>query len=160
MFNLFKRKRGISLVAPMTGSILEIEKVPDAVFAGKMVGDGVAIEPSDGTVVSPCDGKVIQVFPTKHAIGILTLEGLEILIHLGLDTVNLKGNGFRSFVKAGDTVKKGDKLLEVDLQYVIENEKLTISPIIITNMEMVQSISVKKGAVEKGHSTIMSIELK
>lgn len=160
MFDLFKRKRKVSIVAPMTGEIIEIDKVPDEVFARKMVGDGLAIKPSEGTVVAPCNGKVIQVFPTNHAMGILTPEGLEILIHIGLDTVSLKGNGFKSFVAAGDNVKKGDKLLEVDLEYVRENAKSIISPIIITNMEIVQELLVGKGTVEKKKDNIINIELK
>ncbi|WP_352418069.1 PTS glucose transporter subunit IIA [Proteiniborus sp.] len=160
MFSLFKKKKEISIVAPMTGEIFEIDKVPDEVFAGKMVGDGLAIKPSEGIVVAPCSGKVIQVFPTNHAMGILTPEGVEILIHIGLDTVNLKGNGFKSFVQAGDDVNKGDKLLEVDLEYVIENAKSIISPVIVTNMEKVLSLSIEKGTVQKGIDNIMDIELK
>lgn len=160
MFSLFKKKKKISIVAPMTGEIFEIDKVPDEVFAGKMVGDGLAIKPSEGIVVAPCSGKVIQVFPTNHAMGILTPEGVEILIHIGLDTVNLKGNGFKSFVQAGDDVNKGDKLLEVDLEYVIENAKSIISPVIVTNMEKVLSLSIEKGTVQKGIDNIMDIELK
>lgn len=160
MFSLFKKKKKISIVAPMTGEIFEIDKVPDEVFAGKMVGDGLAIKPSDGIVVAPCSGKIIQVFPTNHAMGILTPEGVEILIHIGLDTVNLKGNGFKSFVQAGDDVNKGDKLLEVDLEYVIENAKSIISPVIVTNMEKVLSLSIEKGTVQKGIDNIMDIELK
>ncbi|WIV12789.1 PTS glucose transporter subunit IIA [Proteiniborus sp. MB09-C3] len=160
MLNFLKRKREISMAAPMTGEIIEIDKVPDAVFAGKMIGDGLAIKPSEGTVVAPCNGKIIQVFPTNHAIGILTPEGIELLIHIGLDTVNLKGNGFKVFVAAGDDVKKGDKLLEVDLEYVSNNAKSTISPIIITNIDMIHSLSVKKGTVEEGKDAIMDIQLK
>lgn len=160
MFSLFKKKKKISIVAPMTGEIFEIDKVPDEVFAGKMVGDGLAIKPSEGIVVAPCSGKIIQVFPTNHAMGILTPEGVEILIHIGLDTVNLKGNGFKSFVQAGDDVNKGDKLLEVDLEYVIENAKSIISPVIVTNMEKVLSLSIEKGTVQKGIDNIMDIELK
>lgn len=160
MFSLFKKKKKISIVAPMTGEIFEIDKVPDEVFAGKMVGDGLAIKPSEGIVVAPCSGKIIQVFPTNHAMGILTPEGVEILIHIGLDTVNLKGNGFKSFVQAGDDVNKGDKLLEVDLEYVIENAKSIISPVIVTNMEKVLSLSIEKGIVQKGIDNIMDIELK
>lgn len=160
MFNLFNRKKTISIAAPMTGEIIEIEKVPDEVFSKKMVGEGLAIKPSNGTVVAPCNGEVIQVFPTNHAIGILTTEGIEILIHVGLDTVNLKGNGFKSFVSAGDHVKKGDRLLEVDLEYVKNNDKSTISPILVTNMEIVQSLSKKEGIVEKGKSKVMDVKLK
>ncbi len=160
MFSFLKKKKEISLVAPMTGEIIEIDKVPDAVFAGKMVGDGLAIKPTDGLVVAPCNGKIIQVFPTKHAIGLLTAEGVEILIHIGLDTVNLKGEGFEVFVESGDNVKKGDKLLEVDLEYVSENAKSTITPIIITNIDVVNGLSVKNGDVERGKDIIMNIELK
>lgn len=160
MLNFLKRKKEITMVAPMTGEIIEIDKVPDAVFAGKMIGDGLAIKPSEGTVVAPCNGKIIQVFPTNHAIGILTPEGIELLIHIGLDTVNLQGNGFEVFVAGGDDVKKGDKLLEVDLEYVSNNAKSTISPIIITNIDMIHSLSVRKGTVEKGKDAIMDIQLK
>ncbi|SCG82810.1 PTS system, glucose-specific IIA component [Proteiniborus sp. DW1] len=160
MFNFLKKKKEVSIVAPMTGEIIEIGKVPDKVFAEKMVGDGLAIKPTDGVVVAPCNGKVIQVFPTKHAMGLLTLEGLEILIHIGLDTVSLKGNGFKIFVEPGDNVKKGDRLLKVDLDYVSENAKSTITPIIITNIDAVNRLLVRNGTVEKGKDVIMSIELK
>lgn len=160
MFGFLKKKKEVSIAAPMTGKIIEIDKVPDKVFAEKMVGDGLAIKPTDGTVVAPCNGKVIQVFPTKHAIGLLTPEGLEILIHIGIDTVNLKGNGFKAFAKLGDNVKKGDKLLEVDLEYISKNAKSTISPIIITNIDMINGLSVENGNVEKGKDMIMNVELK
>ena len=144
-------------MAPMTGELMEITKVEDEVFSEKMVGDGIAIKPSEGIVVSPVQGEIIQVFPTKHALGIKTHEGLEILIHIGLDTVELKGKGFKTYVKAGDRVEIGDKLLEVDLDFIRENGKSTISPIIITNMDMVKSISIKTGNVNKGKNNIMNI---
>ena len=157
MFNLFSRNKPITIMAPMTGELMEITKVEDEVFSEKMVGDGIAIKPSEGIVVSPVQGEIIQVFPTKHALGIKTHEGLEILIHIGLDTVELKGKGFKTYVKAGDRVEIGDKLLEVDLDFIRENGKSTISPIIITNMDMVKSISIKTGNVNKGKNNIMNI---
>ena len=157
MFNLFGRNKSIPIVAPMTGKLVEITKVEDEVFSKKMVGDGIAIKPSEGIVVSPVRGEIIQVFPTKHALGIKTYEGLEILIHIGLDTVELKGKGFKAYVKAGDRVEVGDKLLEVDLDFIRESDKSTISPIIITNMDMVKSISIKAGSVNRGKNNIMNI---
>ncbi|MTH53136.1 PTS glucose transporter subunit IICBA [Bacillus mangrovi] len=122
-------------VSPIKGRILPITEVPDQVFSGKMMGDGFAIEPSEGTVVSPVDGRILNIFPTKHAIGILSESGHEILIHVGIDTVNLKGEGFQSFISEGDTVKKGQKLLEVDLEFIKANAPSTITPIVFTNLK-------------------------
>lgn len=160
MFNFLKKNKEVSILASMTGEVIEIEKVPDEVFAEKMVGDGLAIIPSEGIVVSPCDGEVMQVFPTNHAVGILTKEGVEILIHVGLDTVNLKGNGFKAYVAQGDKVKKGDKLLEFDIDYISQNAKSIISPIVITNMQIVDKFSINKVTVEKGKDKVMNIILK
>ena len=89
----------VQLLAPITGTALSLDNVPDPVFSEKMMGDGIAIEPSEGIVVSPVDGEIIQVFPTKHAIGIRAKNGTEILIHIGLETVSLKGEGFETHVK-------------------------------------------------------------
>ena len=157
MFNLFNKDKSISISAPMTGDIIEITQVEDEVFSEKMVGDGVAIEPREGIVVSPVQGRIVQIFPTNHAIGIETEEGLEVLIHIGLDTVELKGEGFKSYVKVGDRVEVGDKLLEVDLDYIRKSGRSTISPIIITNMDIVKNISTKIGNVIRGKDSIMNI---
>lgn len=159
MLNLFKKEMNIKLLAPMTGEIIELENVPDEVFASKMIGEGLAINPYDNEILSPCDGKVVQLFPTKHAIGIETKEGLEILIHIGIDTVVLNGNGFKSFVSQGDRVFAGDKLLEIDLDYISKNAKSTITPILITNMDKVKELSISKGNVKKNKDTIMEIKM-
>lgn len=159
MLNLFKKEINIKLLAPMTGEIIELENVPDEVFASKMIGEGLAINPSDNEILSPCDGKIVQLFPTKHAIGIETKEGLEILIHIGIDTVVLNGNGFKSFVSQGDRVFAGDKLLEIDLDYISKNAKSTITPILITNMDKVKELSISKGNVKKNKDTIMEIKM-
>jgi len=159
MLNLFKKEINVKLLAPMTGEIIELEDVPDEVFASKMIGDGLAIKPSDNEILSPCDGKIVQIFPTKHAIGIETNEGLEILIHIGIDTVVLNGNGFKSFVSQGDRVYCGDKLLEVDLDYIGKNAKSTITPILITNMNKIKEISKSSGNVKKNKDTIMEIKM-
>lgn len=157
MFNFFKKENNVKLLAPMSGEIIELGNVPDEVFASKMVGDGLAIRPTEKEVLSPCDGKIVQLFPTKHAIGIETKEGIEILIHIGVDTVTLNGNGFKSFVSVGDRVFSGDKLLEIDLDYISKNAKSTITPILITNMDKVKEIKFNKGNVKKGKDMIMEI---
>ncbi|SDC12642.1 PTS system, glucose-specific IIA component [Terribacillus halophilus] len=122
-------------VSPVNGKAVPLEEVPDPVFAEKMMGDGIAIEPTDHTIVSPIDAEVVQVFETKHAIGLKTEMGLEVLLHIGLDTVNLKGEGFDTFVKTGDKVSAGDKLVTFDKAFVEANAKSCITPVIITNYE-------------------------
>ena len=95
---------------PIEGEIIPLDEIPDPVFSQKMMGDGFGIIPSKGLVVSPVDGEIINVFPTKHAVGIMSKQGYEILIHVGLETVNLKGEGFTLLVKQGDHVLKGQKI--------------------------------------------------
>ncbi|WP_229683263.1 PTS system trehalose-specific EIIBC component [Virgibacillus oceani] len=121
------------IYAPLSGEIKSLNAVPDPTFSQKMMGDGIAIEPSEGKVVSPLDGEVIQIFPTKHAVGIRGKSGIEVLIHIGLETVSLEGNGFEAHVKQGDHVKIGDPLVTFDLNYIKENAASTITPIVITN---------------------------
>ncbi|MFA7744452.1 glucose-specific PTS transporter subunit IIBC [Salinicoccus roseus] len=120
------------IYSPIEGEAVELTEVPDQVFSEKMMGDGVAIKPKSGTVRAPFDGEVVTDFPTKHALGLTNEGGLELLVHFGLDTVNLKGEGFDLKVAAGDKIKKGDVLMEVDLDYIRENAKSDITPIIIT----------------------------
>lgn len=121
------------IVAPLTGKVIDITNVPDQVFSQKMMGEGIAIEPTEGKVVSPVSGTIETVFPTKHAIGIKATDGAEFLIHVGLDTVNLKGEGFETFVEQGQTVKAGDTLVTFDLEFIKANAPSTITPIIVTN---------------------------
>ncbi|SDN30594.1 PTS system IIA component, Glc family (TC 4.A.1) [Fictibacillus solisalsi] len=130
------------VVSPLNGRIIPLEEVPDPVFSEKMMGDGIAVVPEDGELMSPVDGEVLQVFPTKHAVGIKTKSGLEILIHIGLETVMMKGEGFTSLVKEGDRVRTGQPLISFNVDLVKEKAKSTVTPIIITNGE-------KAGSVEK-----------
>lgn len=106
------------LSSPLSGKILDLSEVPDETFASKLMGDGIAIEPTSGIITSPVDGTVAQLFWTNHALGIITDSGIELLIHVGIDTVKMEGRGFKAFVSQGDKVKAGDKLLEVDLDLV------------------------------------------
>ncbi|MGB6408144.1 MAG: glucose-specific PTS transporter subunit IIBC [Planococcus donghaensis] len=144
--------------SPITGDILPISEVPDQVFSGKMVGDGFAIKPTEGKVFSPVNGKVVTVFPTKHAIGIAADNGTEILIHIGIDTVHLKGEGFTSHIEQGDLVEQGQLLMEMDLDYIAEHAASIITPVVFTNLEEGQSIKLKKsGAVKAKDSDVMEI---
>ncbi|ADU30037.1 PTS sugar transporter subunit IIA [Evansella cellulosilytica] len=147
-----------TIFSPLNGKVVSLSQVPDPTFSQKMMGDGVAIMPSDGTVVSPVIGEIIQVFPTKHAIGIKTVNGVEVLIHIGLETVNLNGEGFTAFVKQGDKVAKGEKLISFDLDIINEKASSTITPIVITNGELVKSLkNEENGDVIAGKSLILTI---
>lgn len=127
-----------------TGDLVKISEVPDPVFAQKMMGDGFAIQPSEGTVVAPFDAEIVNVFPTKHAIGLKTTANVELLIHIGLETVNMQGEGFEVHVKEGDKVSAGDKLVTFDLDLVKEKAKSTIIPCVVTNMDSVESLTFLK----------------
>lgn len=142
MLGLFKKSKDNSLImiSPIKGKIIDISEVPDAVFSEKMLGDGVAIYPIEGIVISPIAGKVIHVMDTKHAIGLKSANGVEILIHVGIDTVDMKGEGFEVLVSEGDRVKVGDILLTFDLDKVKEKAKSTVTPIVITNMDYINGL--------------------
>lgn len=147
-----------SFVAPIKGELVPITDVPDAVFAGKMMGDGFAIIPSEGTVVSPVDGKIVNLFPTKHALGILADNGREILIHFGIDTVKLKGEGFETLVTENDQVKQGQPLLKVNLDYIKENATATITPVVFTNLAEGEAVQInKRGNVELKEEGVITI---
>jgi trehalose PTS system EIIBC or EIIBCA component len=142
------RRRGVIqleqeqlIYSPLSGKIIALENVPDPTFSEKMMGDGIAIEPTDGVVVAPFDGEVIQVFPTKHAIGVRSTGGLEVLIHIGLETVALQGEGFETHVKAGDHIQAGDKLVTFDLEFIRKKAKSTITVIVVTNGDQFESLS-------------------
>ncbi|HIA6782746.1 TPA: glucose-specific PTS transporter subunit IIBC [Staphylococcus aureus] len=118
--------------APLTGEVTPLSEVPDQVFSEKMMGDGIAIKPSQGEVRAPFNGKVQMIFPTKHAIGLVSDSGLELLIHIGLDTVKLNGEGFTLHVEEGQEVKQGDLLINFDLDCIRNHAKSDITPIIVT----------------------------
>ncbi|WP_085524153.1 glucose-specific PTS transporter subunit IIBC [Tuberibacillus sp. Marseille-P3662] len=142
-----------NLAAPVKGTIIPLSEVPDQVFSQKMMGDGFAVKPEGGSIVAPVDAQVVNVFPTKHAIGLQTANGREILIHVGLDTVQLNGEGFTEKVKEGAEVKAGDVLLEVDWSYLEQNAPSTITPVIMTNLGEQEQLSLDKqgyvGELEK-----------
>lgn len=134
--------------SPVKGIAAPIEETPDEAFAGKMMGDGIMIMPEDSTVFAPCDGEVLFVFPSKHAVGIKTTDGFEILIHIGINTVELNGEGFEAFVETGDKVKKGDKLISFDIEYIKDKVPSMATPFIFTALNENQRVKlIKKGEV-------------
>ncbi|URZ17758.1 glucose PTS transporter subunit IIA [Clostridium felsineum] len=136
------------LLSPVDGEVVGIEKVPDITFADKMLGDGFAVIPSGNEIYAPAAGEVSVLFPTKHAFAITTEGGLELLVHVGIDTVALNGEGFTAHVKQGDKVKKGDLILTLDTEFIKSKDKNLITPVIVTNMDVVESINVKIGNVK------------
>ncbi|MDU1322996.1 MAG: glucose-specific PTS transporter subunit IIBC [Clostridium botulinum] len=147
-------------VSPIEGKILPITDVPDEVFSQKMMGDGFAIEPKNGTVVSPVDGVITTVFPTKHAIGITAENGLELLIHFGIDTVNLKGEGLEALVEQDAKVKAGDPILKVDIDKIKDKVPSIITPIIFTNLTDDQKLEIVKlgNHVKSGEDNIVKLK--
>jgi PTS system glucose-specific IIA component len=127
------KKVKTKIFAPVNGEIIPLEEVPDPVFNQKMMGEGIAFIPKGGDIVSPVNGTVIQVAPTKHAVGLRGEDGSEILIHVGLETVALKGEGFKAAVEMGQKVTVGQVLLKVDWDFIGSQAKSTITPMVITN---------------------------
>ncbi|MBO0603441.1 PTS glucose transporter subunit IIA [Sporosarcina sp. E16_3] len=156
---LFK-KRKLEIYAPVNGQIVPLDQVPDPVFSEKMMGEGIAIMPDNGNIHAPVAGTVVLVSDTKHAIGLRSNDGTEILIHIGLETVALKGEGFTVLVAAGDKVSVGQSLIEVDWDYIREHAKSIITPIVITNSaeRNVQLEVTKEGIM--GETVLMTISPK
>lgn len=140
----------LDVVAPMTGEIRPLDDVPDPVFAQRMMGDGFALFPTDGKVVAPVSGTVATLFPTGHAVGLRTAGGLEVLVHVGIDTVKLNGEGFRALVQEGTEVRTGHPLIEVDLDRVSKRVPSLATPVIFTNLEGMEWRLVKQGIVQAG----------
>lgn len=157
--NLEKECRKIELKSPVSGWAQELSSVPDPVFSSGMMGQGVAIEPSIGVLYSPVDGIVTHVFPTKHAIGIVTDDGMEILLHVGIDTVNLLGEGFECFVGENDRVKAGDRLLLFDIDTIKNKGKSVITPMVLINADIADNIEYSYGEVDTG-SVVMTVRMK
>ncbi|WNF38174.1 glucose-specific PTS transporter subunit IIBC [Bacillaceae bacterium IKA-2] len=130
---------------PMKGKLVPLSEVPDQIFSQKMMGDGFAIYPTNGEVVAPVSGKIVNVFPTKHAIGLESEGGREIIIHVGIDTVKLKGEGFEVFVKAGDKVDQGQLLMKVDLDFIEKNAVSVITPVVFTNLAEGEKVDAEEG---------------
>lgn len=160
MFFWKKKKKSIDVYSPMNGRFLPLEEVPDQVFSQGMMGEGFAVDPVQGEVVSPVDGKVIHVFPTKHAIGLKTADDLEVLVHIGIDTVELNGEGFETFVSEGDQVKTGQKLLKVDIEFLKEKGKSPVSPIVFPQSAEWKIELKEQENLQAGETAVASVEKK
>lgn len=155
----FMKKKGMVLAAPVKGECIPISQVADPTFAEEILGKGIAIQPAEGKFYAPADGVVSTVFPTGHAIGVTTPEGMEILIHVGLDTVQLKGQFFRTMVQADQKVNKGDLLLEADLEEIANAGYDTVTPMIVCNSSDYSEVNCKtEGIVEAGEEVITCIK--
>lgn len=151
----------ILFLSPLTGMSVPLEEVPDPVFSQKIIGDGMAVIPSDGRIVSPVDAQVVSVADTAHAYGLKTEDGIELLIHAGLETVSLKGECFKVHVKQGDTVKAGDVLAEMDLKFLEERKLNPITPVLICGgMEGKILVKSQPGQVEAGKSELLAVAAK
>lgn len=158
---LFKKKdKTVTLVAPLSGKIVPIDQVPDDVFSQKMLGDGIAVDPTTGAILAPCDGVITKVFGTNHAFTMKTAEGLELIVHFGVDTVNLGGVGFTRNAEQGAEVKAGDQILTADLAVLKESAKSIITSIVVSNMDTVSSLNAGSGDLSAGESVILEVNLK
>ena len=157
MFNLFKKKEKKHVIgSPAKGKAVALKEVNDPTFAEEMLGKGAAVIPEEGKIYAPADGEIGMVFDTLHAVSMTTDFGAEILIHIGLDTVKMKGDGFTGHVKAGDHVKKGDLLLEVDLEKVKTAGYDTITPVLVCNTPDYASVEgIQADAVNAGDDLII-----
>ncbi len=159
IWNYFNKVK-IKIFTPVNGKIIPLEEVPDPVFSEKLMGEGVAIIPTSGNVFAPVAGTIIQIANTKHAVGILAEDGSEILIHIGLDTVALKGAGFTVAVNMGDKVEVGQLLIEVDWKYLRNHAKSIVTPIVITNSHdsnKKYSITAEKKGIP-GKTVLITVE--
>lgn len=146
-----------TIYSPMNGVMVPLNEIPDDVFASGALGKGVGIQPSDGHVYAPFSGRVTAILPTKHAIGLTSDSGIELLIHCGLETVNLKGAGFDLKIKDGQAIKRGDLLVSMDLDMMKEKQFQTITPIIITNTDQYHQVNqARHGEVRAGESLLIT----
>ncbi|EDP99108.1 glucose-specific enzyme IIA component of PTS [Shewanella benthica] len=150
---------GIDVYAPVSGEIVPIEDVPDVVFAEKIVGDGLAINPKGKQIVAPIDGTIGKIFETNHAFSIESPQGLELFVHFGVGTVELRGNGFTRLAEEGQQVKMGDPILEFDLAYLKDQVESLLTPVVLANMEDIQSLDKRQGTIEAGKDVIFTVVL-
>ena len=148
----------VEIYAPLSGEIVNIEDVPDVVFSEKIVGDGIAIRPKGNKIVAPVDGVIGKIFETNHAFSMESKEGVELFVHFGIDTVELKGEGFTRVAQEGQSVKRGDTVIEFDLELLEAKAKSVLTPVVISNMDEISSIEKKAGEVIAGESVVLTLK--
>lgn len=147
----------LNIVSPLAGEIVAIEDVPDVIFAEKIVGDGIAINPTGNKLVAPVTGEIVKIYETNHAFAIRSDEGLEVLVHFGLDTVELRGEGFTRIAEEGQHINAGETIIEFDLALLTEKAKSVITPCIISNMDEIKSMEKVSGAVALGETVVLKV---
>jgi sugar PTS system EIIA component len=148
----------IEIAAPISGQAVPLNEVPDETFAGGHMGKGLAIEPAEGKLLAPFDGKVAHIVKSGHALILEHASGLQLLLHIGIDTVSLKGSGFQSHVATGDTVKAGQILIEFDLEAIKSAGLSAISPVIVTSMEeTLPEVECLYGQVTAGSDLVLKV---
>lgn len=159
MFQIFKKKEEekILIGSPVKGEAVPIREVSDPTFGQEILGKGVAIRPSEGRIYAPVDGEVSLLFDTLHAVSVTSSEGVEILVHIGLDTVALKGEHFTAHKKTGDQIRKGDLLITVDLEKVKEAGYDVITPVVICNTDDFKSVEASTGSLVEPGDTVLAL---
>ena len=148
----------VEIYAPLSGEIVNIEDVPDVVFSEKIVGDGIAIRPKGNKIVAPIDGVIGKIFETNHAFSMESKEGIELFVHFGIDTVELKGEGFTRIAQEGQAVKRGDTVIEFDLELLESKAKSVLTPVVVSNMDEISNIENKSGEVVAGESIVLVLK--
>ncbi|EOR24408.1 PTS system, glucose subfamily, IIA component [Clostridium sartagoforme AAU1] len=149
-----------TLVAPVSGKAIPLSEVPDPVFAEKLAGDGMAIIAEGDTIVAPADGEVTLIFKTKHAFAMTLENGLELLIHIGLETVSLDGEGFEQLVEQGVNVKAGTPLIKINRDFILSKGLSLATPVLITNVDATKSITpIESGDVVVGKTVVVNFEV-
>ncbi len=146
------------VLSPMTGTVLALDQVPDSTFASGLLGKGVAIIPSEGNVIAPFSGEVASIFQTKHAIGLLSDSGIELLIHVGIDTVKLDGAPFTAHVKEGDKIQAGDLLLTFDRQMILDAGYDLATPIIISNSDDYPELDIVAASAVSAGQPLLTVQ--
>ena len=153
-----KKSVEVEIYAPLSGEIVNIEDVPDVVFSEKIVGDGIAIRPKGNKIVAPIDGVIGKIFETNHAFSMESKEGIELFVHFGIDTVELKGEGFTRTAQEGQAVKRGDTVIEFDLELLESKAKSVLTPVVVSNMDEISNIEKKAGEVVAGESIVLVLK--
>lgn len=153
---------GIRVYAPVSGKILPIEDVPDVVFSERIAGDGIAIKPEGDKLVAPFDGTIVQVFETNNAFAIRSEKNIEVLVHFGIDTVDLRGKGFKRLAESGQKVHKGDPIIGFNLKELESSAHSTVTPVVISNMGELEIDRLNKadGDAVAGETAVLTLFLK
>ncbi|QDJ12948.1 PTS glucose transporter subunit IIA [Mergibacter septicus] len=148
----------VEIFAPLTGEIVNIEDVPDVVFSEKIVGDGIAIRPTGDEIVAPVDGVIGKIFETNHAFSMESDDGIELFVHFGIDTVELKGEGFQRIAQEGQKVKKGETIIKLDLSLLESKAKSILTPVVVSNMDEISHMDKKTGETVAGETVVLVLK--